>query len=303
VAHTGAGVPASPRSHRGLSPSGYDFAGGERVSYNAYGKQTITGPSGGVRAKSAVGFDRSFTGYVADNETGLLHARYRMYSPSLGRFTARDMLGYINGKGLYSGYFIPNSLDPSGLSMCSLVAGVIRSFLNTSQERTAWDNYVSGSGRNIRIPTEEMENIIGSNAAIVAHIDFRTKNCKGTCKIENNCVGFWGPEWNTFSGTAPNPHTLSIGGYALEIEDKCECCCLTKGSGMFASIDCGYTYRWSAKLNDLYDFDPRWFATERAVSAEVKTAAVWAAQNALGCGWKTFYHKGSTSSHVGTCDD
>jgi len=103
----------------------YDFAGGERVSYNAYGKQTITSATGAVRAKSAVGFDRGFTGYVADNETGLYYARARMFSPSLGRFIGRDPWvadkalptsadGYVDGFSLYSAYFVPNGVDAMG---------------------------------------------------------------------------------------------------------------------------------------------------------------------------------------------
>jgi len=96
----------------------------ERYSYDAYGKQTITGPSGGVRSRSSVGWDRTFTGYIADNESGLLHARSRQYSPTLGWFISRDSLsaadlpspldGYQSGFGLYVAFFVPNSLDPSG---------------------------------------------------------------------------------------------------------------------------------------------------------------------------------------------
>jgi len=137
-------VPASARSHKGLSPSVYDFAGGERVSYNAYGKQTITGPSGGVRSRSSVGWDRGFTGYVADNETSLLYARNRIYCATLGRFVSRDPLnsrplfawgngttphrfsavrnfgpsamdGYYDGLGLYSAYFVPDDTDAFGM--------------------------------------------------------------------------------------------------------------------------------------------------------------------------------------------
>ena len=87
----------------------------ERYKYDAYGKQTITaGVGGAVRAKSAVGFDRGFTGYIADNETGLLHARARQYSPTLGRFVGRDSEGYIDGYSLYFPFAFPNGLDPSG---------------------------------------------------------------------------------------------------------------------------------------------------------------------------------------------
>jgi RHS repeat-associated protein len=83
-----------------------------------------------------------FTGYVADNETGLMYARARQYSPGLGRFVSRDstpsdfgskpttpiegggggslslfvmqVSGYIDGMGLYDAYFAPNALDPFG---------------------------------------------------------------------------------------------------------------------------------------------------------------------------------------------
>jgi len=89
----------------------------ERYTYNAYGKQTITSPSGIVRAKSAVGFDRAFTGYVADNETGLLHARARQYSPTLGRFIERDPMKYVDGMGLYGSYFVLVTVDPDGMSI------------------------------------------------------------------------------------------------------------------------------------------------------------------------------------------
>ena len=88
----------------------------ERFTYNAYGKQTITSATGVVRQKSAVGWDRGFTGYIADNETGLAYARSRMYSPTLGRFVNRDSLGYVDGTSLYGSYFVPNGLDPLGLS-------------------------------------------------------------------------------------------------------------------------------------------------------------------------------------------
>jgi len=38
-----------------------------------------------------------------------------MYAAGLGRFVSRDPLGYVDGMGLYAGYFAPNSVDPSGL--------------------------------------------------------------------------------------------------------------------------------------------------------------------------------------------
>ena len=85
-------------------------------NHTAYGKQTITSATGAARSKSAVGWGRGFTGYVADNETGLLYAKARMYSPGLGIFIGRDPLGYVDGMSVYRAFFIPNNLDSTGTS-------------------------------------------------------------------------------------------------------------------------------------------------------------------------------------------
>lgn len=82
---------------------------------------TITGPGGVVRNKSAIGWDRGFTGYQVDTETGLCYARYRMYSPQLGRFLSRDPLRYASGMGLYGAYFVPGDTDPFGLDPCQKI--------------------------------------------------------------------------------------------------------------------------------------------------------------------------------------
>ena len=89
----------------------------------AYGKQAITSSVGTPRPRSVVGFNRGFTGYVADQETGLAFARTRMYSPQLGRFIGRDSMEYSDGFALYSAYFCPNGLDPSGTMICAVICG------------------------------------------------------------------------------------------------------------------------------------------------------------------------------------
>jgi RHS repeat-associated protein len=86
----------------------------ERFTYDSHGRMTITGPGGVVRNKSAVGWDRGFTGQTVDAETGLMYYRARMYSPTLGRFVGRDPLQYIDGWSQYGGYFVPNDVDPTG---------------------------------------------------------------------------------------------------------------------------------------------------------------------------------------------
>ena len=88
----------------------------ERYSYNAYGVRTVKNSAGATLAKSAVNQDRGFTSYKLDSETGLYFARARMFSAKMGRFIARDPIGYIDGHSLYGAYFAPNGFDPMGLS-------------------------------------------------------------------------------------------------------------------------------------------------------------------------------------------
>lgn len=114
----------------------------ERTTYDSYGRKCITGSTGLALGRSSVGFNRSFTGYVDDQETGLLNARARMYSSGLGRFLGRDPFrrtwtrtghshywrrhsrdpfgplsgdGYQDGFNRYSGWFVPGTVDPSGM--------------------------------------------------------------------------------------------------------------------------------------------------------------------------------------------
>jgi len=100
----------------------------ERYRYDAYGKQTITNSTGTVLARSSVNWNRGFTGYISDQETGLMHARGRYYSGVLGSFISRDPIGdpdplwnanpiqYADGLSLYGAFFAPNNTDPFGTS-------------------------------------------------------------------------------------------------------------------------------------------------------------------------------------------
>jgi len=101
----------------------------ERYRYDAYGRRTVTNAAGVSRLASSYAFQRGFTGYYLDDESGLYYARARMYSPGLGRFVNRDphrendlqpraMEGYQDGMSLYGGYFAPNGVDPTGENCC-----------------------------------------------------------------------------------------------------------------------------------------------------------------------------------------
>jgi RHS repeat-associated protein len=87
----------------------------ERYRYDAYGQRTVLAADGTtIRTASSYGNQYGFTGRYLDKETGLWYFRARHYSAAMGRFTGRDKKNYIDGLSLYSAYFIPCFLDPSG---------------------------------------------------------------------------------------------------------------------------------------------------------------------------------------------
>ena len=59
--------------------------------------------------------DYGYTGRRYDQESGLWYFRARYFDTVMGRFISRDPLGYIDGMGLYNGYFGQYfTLDPEG---------------------------------------------------------------------------------------------------------------------------------------------------------------------------------------------
>ena len=87
----------------------------ELYAYETYGKATILNASGTVLTASTCSNPYQFTGRRFDTETGNHYFRARYYDQEQGRFISRDPLGYIDGMGLYNGYFAENhALDPFG---------------------------------------------------------------------------------------------------------------------------------------------------------------------------------------------
>jgi len=160
----------------------------ERFQYDSYGKQKITDATGNVtRAKSAVGWDRGFTGYILEGETGLNYARARMYSPTLGRFIGRDTNrsvktrtwtpssgdGYQDGLSLYAAYFTPNSIDPSGMGN-----------LDTGYGQLVWSIYAAtGKGRGLDWEYKKGSSPTKHGAVVSVHGDFAFIPDKCCCKV------------------------------------------------------------------------------------------------------------------------
>jgi RHS repeat-associated protein len=87
-----------------------------RFAYTPYGVVETLNANWTPTASPSIPWAVLFRGYFADEGTGLLHARNRQYSPTLGRFVGRDPLGYLNGFSVYHAYFVPDSSDPLGLA-------------------------------------------------------------------------------------------------------------------------------------------------------------------------------------------
>ena len=81
----------------------------ERYGYSAYGGRDV------VVDEPTLDQPYGFTGRRLDDETGLWYFRARYYDDELGRFTARDPIGYVDGLNAYRAYFSINGLDPTGL--------------------------------------------------------------------------------------------------------------------------------------------------------------------------------------------
>ena len=89
----------------------------EYYHYTPYGERTIHSRwAGKNRASSAYGQNFGFTGRYHDMESDLYYFRARYYDAEQGRFISRDPAGYVDGSGLYNGYFAMGfAMDPSGM--------------------------------------------------------------------------------------------------------------------------------------------------------------------------------------------
>ena len=218
----------------------------ERWSYNAYGVPTIKNSANATIAKSVVGNDRGFTGYKLDSESGLYFAKARMYSAKSGRFINRDLLGYIDGFGLYSGYFVPNSVDPFGYFNFDVgieaYAGIGGSFSVSfevkkedcpcSEEKKVI--YSASPTATVGIGIGGNLKILGRNIGLVARGS--SYSLKGSLKVYKDC----GASCYTFD-FEPVGASISIGGSAsagIGLLDVMVSSSLTGSATPYATIAC-----------------------------------------------------------------
>ena len=91
----------------------------EYYAYSPYGERTAYDSTGTEidQVTNALLTDYGFTGRRYDVESDLWYFRARYFDTEMGRFVSRDPLGYVDGFGLYNGYFAQMfMLDPYGLA-------------------------------------------------------------------------------------------------------------------------------------------------------------------------------------------
>ncbi|MCP4214098.1 MAG: hypothetical protein GY765_05540, partial [bacterium] len=93
----------------------------ERISYEAFGKHTITDfktdpENPGIVDNSVIGNEILFQGRRYDKETNLYYYRARSYDPVMGRFLQNDPLGYVDSMNMYQAFNQNpvNFVDPMG---------------------------------------------------------------------------------------------------------------------------------------------------------------------------------------------
>ena len=116
----------SDRQYNVRAISDYNRRPVEYYHYTPYGERTIHSRwAGKNRASSAYGQNFGFTGRYHDIESDLYYFRARYYDAEQGRFISRDPAGYIDGSGLYNGYFAWGfAMDPTG-EFANVALGVV----------------------------------------------------------------------------------------------------------------------------------------------------------------------------------
>jgi len=100
---------------RGLTDANGDLV--EYYAYSPYGERTAYDSNGTEIDQTAVELktEYGFTGRRYDMESDLWYFRARYFDTEMGRFVSRDPLGFVDGFGLYNGYFAEGfTMDPMG---------------------------------------------------------------------------------------------------------------------------------------------------------------------------------------------
>jgi len=162
--------------------------------------------------------------------------------------------------------------------VCNSLSDLIRGFLDTNEERSAWDHFTSGGGANRTLTNDQVL------AALAQSPEFASAqaDAAAACALDPNNSD---TVTINFGTTAGPPFVALLGGLSVTFTYSCHGCCVA----------------WLAQINDPYDFDPRGFPgfTDRSPSGEGKTLGVRLAQLISQCGWQSYNTTGTASG--GSC--
>lgn len=217
----------------------------ERYTYDAYGKTAILAPNTTPRTYSVIYNTFMYTGRSYGSTTNLYYFRARWYDPKLGRFIGRDPLEYVDGMSMYSGYFSPNDVDPSGTCACGH-----DDIWNLIYRQLGFNPFSSGCYNELARNTEraamqcifdaevveqdgqtrwDLHNPGGAFGASISCLSFRAYNCPtrstlglwGQRYAENNLCWAFGPANKLVYGTFINGEDCSRLLAAFELSVLC----------------------------------------------------------------------------------
>jgi RHS repeat-associated protein len=163
----------------------------ERYAYSAYGEPTICDSSGSaIGSSSAINNRYSYTGREWDGTVGLYHFRARWMCPKTGRFLTRDPIGYHDGMCQYQIYFDLATLDPMGLSECTVTKDSYKTSIFGEDDRNqingnkpSLDGFAQFLGRLRKsMPLPEIDFQID--------VSWQTKACLEKCECNRTAMHF-----------------------------------------------------------------------------------------------------------------
>ena len=123
----------------------------KRIDYDSFGN---------IIDDTNVSFDMSFgfAGGLHDRDTGLVRFGYRDYDPDIGRWTAKDPIGFAGGDTDLFGYVLNNpisSIDPAGLSATCEISCILKGLgriVGVSHLISGVDALIGGLLSKVRMP-------------------------------------------------------------------------------------------------------------------------------------------------------
>jgi RHS repeat-associated protein len=150
----------------------------ERYVYDPYGKVSFLDGSWGALSASAYDNQILYCGYRYDPESGLYQVRYRYYHPTLGRWTARDKIGYVDGMSLYE--YVrgspKQSIDPTGLRTETIVASELDKSARLTTDWCCREDEViitKAVGSAFRVVHDVMASLLNIEEETVPFFEFR----------------------------------------------------------------------------------------------------------------------------------